>query len=88
MAGSSPPYAPGARRLLIVTADDFGLHPAVNAAVEQAADAGVLTAASLMMAAPKRRLRSAGYGDLRADARGNLSAEPFMIAPRETQPCI
>jgi len=37
---------------LIVTADDFGLHEAVNEAVEQASRAGVLTAASLMMAAP------------------------------------
>jgi hopanoid biosynthesis associated protein HpnK len=39
-------------KLLIVTADDFGLHPAVNAAVSQAAQAGVLTAASLMVGAP------------------------------------
>ena len=37
---------------LIVTADDFGLHEAVNEAVEQASHAGVLTAASLMVAAP------------------------------------
>jgi hopanoid biosynthesis associated protein HpnK len=37
---------------LIVTADDFGLHDAVNEAVEQASRAGVLTAASLMVAAP------------------------------------
>jgi len=41
-----------ARRFLIVTADDFGLHAAVNAAVVQATQAGVLTAASLMVAAP------------------------------------
>lgn len=37
---------------LIVTADDFGLHPAVNQAVEQAHVEGVLNAASLMVAAP------------------------------------
>lgn len=37
---------------LIVTADDFGLHAAVNEAVERAHRSGVLTAASLMMAAP------------------------------------
>jgi len=37
---------------LIVTADDFGLHEAVNDAVEQASHAGILTAASLMVAAP------------------------------------
>lgn len=40
------------QKFLIVTADDFGLHEAVNDAVEQASRAGVLTAASLMMAAP------------------------------------
>jgi hopanoid biosynthesis associated protein HpnK len=37
---------------LIVTADDFGLHEAVNEAIERASGAGVLTAASLMVAAP------------------------------------
>ena len=37
---------------LIVTADDFGLSPQVNAAVEQAHRDGILTAASLMVAAP------------------------------------
>jgi len=36
---------------LIITADDFGLHEAVNEAVEQATCAGVLTAASLMVGA-------------------------------------
>ncbi|WP_397448015.1 hopanoid biosynthesis-associated protein HpnK [Pseudomonas sp. NA-150] len=41
-----------ARPRLIVTADDFGLHPAVNQAVEQAYREGVLRAASLMVAAP------------------------------------
>jgi chitin disaccharide deacetylase len=40
------------QKFLIVTADDFGLHEAVNEAVEQASQAGVLTAASLMVAAP------------------------------------
>jgi hopanoid biosynthesis associated protein HpnK len=39
------------RKFLIVTADDFGLHEAVNEAVEQASRAGVLTAASLMVGA-------------------------------------
>jgi hopanoid biosynthesis associated protein HpnK len=37
---------------LIVTADDFGAHPAVNEAVELAHRTGILTAASLMVAAP------------------------------------
>jgi hopanoid biosynthesis associated protein HpnK len=52
-----------ARRFLIVTADDFGLHESVNDAVEQATRDGVLTAASLMIGAPAaadaiRRARS------------------------------
>jgi len=40
------------RKFLIVTADDFGLDKAVNEAVRQAAVNGILTAASLMVAAP------------------------------------
>jgi chitin disaccharide deacetylase len=40
------------QKFLIVTADDFGLHEAVNEAVEQASRAGILTAASLMVGAP------------------------------------
>src|SRR5271155_1634643 len=39
-------------RYLIITADDFGVHEAVNEAVEIAVVRGVLTAASLMVAAP------------------------------------
>ncbi|WGS51562.1 hopanoid biosynthesis-associated protein HpnK [Paraburkholderia sp. D15] len=39
-------------RALIVTADDFGLHPRVNEAVERAHRDGVLRAASLMTGAP------------------------------------
>lgn len=42
----------GQARGLIITADDFGLHPGVNAAVERAFHEGVLNAASLMVAAP------------------------------------
>lgn len=41
-----------APRGLIVTADDFGLHEAINEAVERAHRDGVLTAASLMVGAP------------------------------------
>lgn len=44
--------AHAARPRLIVTADDFGLHEAVNDAVEQGCRNGVLRAASLMVAAP------------------------------------
>jgi hopanoid biosynthesis associated protein HpnK len=73
------------RKFLIVTADDFGLHEAVNEAVEQASRAGVLTAASLMVGAPGaadaiRRARD--LPDLRvglhlvlADGRATLAPE-------------
>lgn len=47
--------APGTAALprgLILTADDFGLHPSVNEAVELACRDGVLNAASLMVSAP------------------------------------
>ncbi len=47
-----PSGPPGSRPGLIVTADDFGLHPAVNEAVETAHTRGILTAASLMVAGP------------------------------------
>jgi chitin disaccharide deacetylase len=40
------------QKFLIVTADDFGLDPAVNEAVKQASLSGILTATSLMVAAP------------------------------------
>jgi len=40
------------RKYLIITADDFGLHQSINEAVASAARDGVLTAASLMVAAP------------------------------------
>jgi hopanoid biosynthesis associated protein HpnK len=40
------------RKFLIVTSDDFGLDTAVNEAVRQATLNGILTAASLMVAAP------------------------------------
>jgi len=40
------------RQRLIVTADDYGLHEAVNEAVERGYREGVLRAASLMVAAP------------------------------------
>src|SRR5258707_5525456 len=40
------------QKFLIVTADDFGLHEAVNEAVQQASAGGFLRAAGLMGAAP------------------------------------
>jgi hopanoid biosynthesis associated protein HpnK len=73
------------RNFLIVTADDFGLHASVNEAVEQASRAGVLTAASLMVAAPAaadavRRARAlpglrVGLHLVLADGRAMLSRE-------------
>jgi len=38
--------------MVIITADDFGLHPSVNEAVERASREGVLSCASLMVGAP------------------------------------
>ena len=73
------------QKFLIVTADDFGLHEAVNEAVEQASLAGVLTAASLMVAAPAaedairraRRLPNlrTGLHLVLADGRATLAPE-------------
>jgi hopanoid biosynthesis associated protein HpnK len=52
--GASFDSAPARRRarFLIVTADDFGQHEAVNEAVERASREGILNAASLMVSAP------------------------------------
>src|SRR3984893_13267726 len=49
---SARPARSCALKQLIVTADDFGLAPEVNEAVERAHRHGVLTAASLMVSAP------------------------------------
>jgi hopanoid biosynthesis associated protein HpnK len=72
------------RHFLIVTADDFGLHDAVNEAVEQASRAGVLTAASLMVAAPAaadaiRRARQ--LPDLKVGLHLVLAEGQAMLAP-------
>jgi hopanoid biosynthesis associated protein HpnK len=48
----SPAPLPARPSALIFTADDFGLHTAVNEAVERAHREGVLNAASLMVSAP------------------------------------
>ena len=52
----------GALKALIVTADDFGLAPEVNEAVEAAHSNGILTAASLMVGAPAAADASIGRG--------------------------
>ena len=92
-AGGSPvppagSLAPPAGRFLIVTADDFGIHEAVNEAVSQASRAGVLTAASLMVGAPAaedavRRARE--LPQLRVGLHLVL-ADGFAVLPREQIP--
>jgi len=52
VSAAQGPSAWPQQRFLILTADDFGLHESVNEAIEQASRVGVLTAASLMVAAP------------------------------------
>jgi hopanoid biosynthesis associated protein HpnK len=72
------------RSFLIVTADDFGLHQAVNEAVEQASAAGTLTAASLMIAAPAAADaigRARALKHLRVGLHLVLSDGPAMLAP-------
>jgi chitin disaccharide deacetylase len=74
-------------KFLIVTADDFGLHEAVNEAVQQANLAGVLTAASLMVAAPAaddairraRRLPNLRTGLHLVLADGRATSAPELI---------
>jgi chitin disaccharide deacetylase len=86
--GSIGSITPSAGRFLIVTADDFGIHEAVNEAVSQASRAGVLTAASLMVGAP-----AAGDAVLRARELPQLRvglhlvlADGFAVLPRERIP--
>ncbi|MBL6749938.1 MAG: hopanoid biosynthesis-associated protein HpnK [Nevskia sp.] len=72
-------------RGLIVTADDFGLHPAVNEAVEQASREGVLTAASLMVGAPAAAdavARARRLPKLRVGLHLVLADGPAVLPPR------
>ncbi len=62
------------RPRLIVTADDFGLHEAVNEAVERACRDGVLRAASLMVSAP-----AAGDAVARARRLGGLAVGLHLV---------
>ena len=78
------------KRFLIITADDFGLHESVNAAVEEASRRGVLTAASLMVGAPAagdaiRRARS--LPDLRVGLHLVL-ADGFSMLGHEAIPGV
>ncbi|KDP86093.1 hypothetical protein CF70_009325 [Cupriavidus sp. SK-3] len=71
-------------RALILTADDFGLHPAVNEAVEMACRDGVLNAASLMVAAPAAAdavARARRLPGLRVGLHLVLADGPAMLPP-------
>jgi chitin disaccharide deacetylase len=73
-------------RFLIVTADDFGLHEAVNEAVERAARAGTLTAASLMVSAPAAAdavRRARGLPRLRVGLHLTLADGRAQLPPAE-----
>ena len=70
---------------LVVTADDFGLHPAVNAAVERAHREGILTAASLMVgasAAGDAIARARALPGLRVGLHLVLADGPSVLPPR------
>lgn len=77
----------GTARRLIVTADDFGASPEVNAAVEKAHLDGILTAASLMVAGDAaadavdraRRLPGLGVGLHLVLVEGRPMLPPEMI---------
>lgn len=80
--------SPGSQAALIITADDFGLHPSVNAAVERAHVEGVLSAASLMVAAPAAAdavTRARRLPGLRVGLHLVLADGPAML-PRERIP--
>ncbi len=69
---------------MILTADDFGLHEAVNEAVERASRDGVLTAASLMVAAPAAAdavRRARGMPNLRVGLHVVLADGAAALAP-------
>jgi chitin disaccharide deacetylase len=73
---------------LIVTADDFGIHEAVNEAVSEASRAGVLTAASLMvgaLAAEDAVRRARALPQLRVGLHLVL-ADGLAVLPREQIP--
>jgi chitin disaccharide deacetylase len=78
----------GRRRLCIITADDFGLHPAVNEAVEVAHRTGVLTATSLMVGAPAAQdaaRRARALPDLHVGLHLTL-ADGHAVLPRREIP--
>ena len=74
-------------KTLIIVADDFGLSPLVNAAVEQAAREGILRCASLMVAAPAADdavARARALGDrLRVGLHLVVVQGPAVLPPAE-----
>ncbi|WP_425272201.1 hopanoid biosynthesis-associated protein HpnK [Paraburkholderia aromaticivorans] len=76
--------------MLIITADDFGLHPRVNEAVELAYRNGVLTAASLMVGAPAADDAIARARSLPGLCVGLhlVLADGMALLPRETIPAL
>ncbi|TKC86785.1 ChbG/HpnK family deacetylase [Trinickia terrae] len=84
--GPAPAIPAPAERALIFTADDFGLHERVNAAVERAHREGVLTAASLMVSAPAARdavERARALPSLRVGLHLVLADGPAALPPAE-----
>jgi hopanoid biosynthesis associated protein HpnK len=82
---SSPEAQTGARRYLIVTADDFGLDESVNEAVTRAHRAGVLTAASLMVGAAGAEdavERARALPELQVGLHLVLTNGPAVLPPR------
>jgi hopanoid biosynthesis associated protein HpnK len=79
---------PGRSRLkrLIVTADDFGLAPEVNEAVETAHRSGILSAASLMVGGPAAAdaiARARAMPRLRVGLHLALVDGPALLAPEQ-----
>jgi chitin disaccharide deacetylase len=76
------------KKFLIVTADDFGIHEAVNEAVSAASTAGILTAASLMVGAAAAQdavRRARELPQLRVGLHLVL-ADGFAVLPRQLIP--
>ena len=63
-------------KALIVTSDDFGAAPEVNEAVERAHREGILTCASLMVAAP-----AAADAVMRAKTMPKLGVGLHLVLP-------